>query len=70
MTKHPLKAWRDNRKLSQEALAELLRVKPMTLSRWERGTHLPNKKRWPRIEEVTQIAPSVLVEHVKTEDAQ
>lgn len=71
MEKHPLKAWRDNQGLSQEAAAEKLRVKPMTVSRWERGNHLPNKKHWPKIEETTGIAPSVLVEHVKAgEDSQ
>lgn len=70
MDKHPLKAWRDDRQLSQEAAAELLRVKPMTVSRWERGSHLPNKKHWPKIEEATGIAASRLVEFVKTEAAQ
>lgn len=63
---HPLKAWRDDRKLSQEALADLFQVKTMTVSRWERGEHLPNKKHWAKIEEATGIAPPVLVEHVKT----
>jgi transcriptional regulator with XRE-family HTH domain len=68
MDKHPLKAWRDDNQLSQEAAADLLRVKPMTVSRWERGSHLPNKKHWPRIEEATGIAPSKLVDHVKVSE--
>jgi transcriptional regulator with XRE-family HTH domain len=70
MNKHPLKAWRDDKRLSQEAVAEILRVKPMTVSRWERGSHLPNKKHWIDIEKATGIAPSQLVEFVKTEAAQ
>lgn len=69
MDKHPLKVWRDDKRLSQEAVADLLRVKPMTVSRWERGSHLPNKKHWPKIEETTGIAPSELVGHVKTPEA-
>lgn len=69
MEKHPLKAWRDGQGLSQEAAAEKFCVKPMTVSRWERGNHLPNKKHWTKIEETTGIAPSVLVEHVKTSEA-
>lgn len=69
MEKHPLKAWRDDHGLSQEAAAEKLHVKPMTITRWERGSHLPNKKHWPKIEEATGIAPSVLVDHVKIAEA-
>lgn len=64
---HPLKSWRQRLELSQSEAAEKLGVDVMTVSRWERGNHLPNKKHWPRIAEVTEIAPSVLVEHVKTE---
>jgi len=72
MEKHPLKIWRDEQRLSQEATAELLQVKPMTVSRWERGSHLPNKRHWPKIEETTGIAASRLVEYVvaRTEAAQ
>jgi ribosome-binding protein aMBF1 (putative translation factor) len=71
MNTNPLKAWRDrqNPKISQEKLAEMLGVKAMTVSRWERGGHLPNKKHWPEIEKATGIAPSELVKHVKTPEA-
>lgn len=63
---NPLKAWRDERKLSQVALGKLVGVDGMTISRWERGEHLPRKEQWAKIEEATGIAPSELVSHVKT----
>ncbi len=71
MNTNPLKVWRDRQdpKISQEKLAELIGVRAMTVSRWERGGHLPNKKHWPKIEKATGIAPSQLVEHVKTPEA-
>jgi transcriptional regulator with XRE-family HTH domain len=65
MTTNPIKAWRNVRKLSQEELADLIGVKAMTVSRWERGDHLPRKKHWPKIEEATGIAPSDFISHVK-----
>ena len=68
---NPLKAWRDERKLSQVELGELLGVDGMTVSRWERGDHLPRKKHWAKIEAETGIAPSQLVGHIKQgEEAQ
>lgn len=66
---HPLKSWRDKLKLSQPQAGEKLAVDAMTVSRWERGEHLPHKKHWPKIEEVTGIAPSELVSHVKQAEA-
>lgn len=69
MNTHPLKVWRDKNELSQEAAAERLQVKPMTVSRWERGNHLPNKRQWPVIERVTGITAAELAEHVKTAEA-
>jgi len=68
MDTNPLKVWRNRQtpKISQGKLAELLGVRAMTVSRWERGNHLPNKRHWPKIEEATGIAASDLVEHVKT----
>lgn len=67
---NPIRTWRDEQKLSQEQLGELIGVEAMTVSRWERGDHLPRKRHWPKIEEVTGIAPSQLVPHVKAEAAQ
>lgn len=64
---NPLKAWRGER--TQDEAGELLGVDAMTLSRWERGVHLPRKKHWAKIEEVTGITPSTLVEHMKAEVA-
>ena len=62
---NPLKTWRDERKLSQDEAGRLVGVDAMTFSRWERGVHLPRKNLWPAIEQVTGIAPSELVGHVK-----
>jgi transcriptional regulator with XRE-family HTH domain len=62
---HPLKTWRDSLKISQPEAGEKLGVDAMTVSRWERGEHLPHKKHWQNIETVTGIAPSALVEYVK-----
>lgn len=66
---NPLKEWRDERKLTQVELGRLLGVDGMTVSRWERGDHLPRKKHWPKIEEATGIAPSVLVGHIKSSES-
>lgn len=69
---NPLKMWREGQtpKISQEKLAELVGVKAMTVSRWERGSHLPNKRHWPKIEKTTGLAASQLVQFVKTEATQ
>lgn len=66
---HPLKSWRAGRKLSQPKAGKELGVDAMTVSRWERGEHLPHKRHWSKIEEATGIAPSQLVEHVKADKA-
>lgn len=70
MKQNPLKAWRDNHKLSQMQAAKLIGVPPMTLSRWERGDHFPHRKHWHLIEAATGIAASALVEHVKVGEVQ
>ncbi len=66
---HPLKSWRETQKLTQPEAGERIGVDAMTVSRWERGAHLPHKKHWSRIEKATGIAPSVLVDHVKQSEA-
>jgi transcriptional regulator with XRE-family HTH domain len=63
---NPLKTWRGDR--TQEEACELLGVDAMTLSRWERGVHLPRKKHWNKIEEVTGITPARLAESVKLDE--
>lgn len=68
MDKHPIKVWRDGKALSQEQAGVQLEVDAMTISRWERGEHLPRKKHWTKIEEVTGITPSQLVSGVRQHD--
>jgi len=60
--KHPIRLWREERKLSLEALSETLGVSKMALSRWERGVALPRTKDWPRIAVVTGVTPAQLAE--------
>jgi len=40
----------------------------MTYSRWERGKHLPRKKHWPKIKDVTGITPSQLADFLDVEE--
>lgn len=68
MFENPLKVWRGKQKLSQQELAIELGVKAMTVSRWERGGHMPRKKYWPKIEETTGIVPSQLIGFVQAEE--
>lgn len=69
MKTNPLKTWRDSRQLSQGELAAMIGVKAMTVSRWERGDHFPNKKHWQSIEDTTGIAPSQLIAHMQADGA-
>jgi len=62
---NPLKEWRGDR--TQEEASKLLDVDAMTFSRWERGLHLPRKRHWPKIKDVTGIAPSTLADFVDVE---
>jgi transcriptional regulator with XRE-family HTH domain len=62
---HPFKKWRDGAGLSQVQAAKQIGVNSLTLSRWERGSHLPRKTHWNKIEEVTGITPSTLIPFVK-----
>jgi transcriptional regulator with XRE-family HTH domain len=65
---NPLKQWRGER--TQEEACELLGVDAMTLSRWERGVHLPRKKHWLKIRKVTGITPARLAEALEVEGSQ
>lgn len=42
--------------LTQVALGRCLGVDGMTISRWERGETLPQKRHWPKIKEVTGLS--------------
>lgn len=60
---NPLKQYRDTSEISQEKLGELIGVDGNTIARWERGDHLPQKKFWSKIAEVTGITAAQLVGH-------
>lgn len=66
MDPHPLRAFRDRRKLTQDELARLLGVATMTVSRWERG-RMPWKRYWPVITEKTGVKPSALADYQATQ---
>lgn len=42
--------------LSQIELGRCLGVGGMTVSRWERGETLPQRRHWPKIKEVTGLS--------------
>lgn len=60
---HPLRRFRAERNMSQEALARELGVSVLTVYRWEKGT-MPRRKDWRRIREATGIDPSQFVEAI------
>lgn len=53
---HPLKTYRDERGLTQEALARELGVHSVTVSRWETGERQIDAALLPQISERTGIA--------------
>ena len=61
----PIKQYRAKSGHSQGKLGEMIGVDGNTIARWERGSHLPSKRHWPKIKEVMGITPSTLVEHLK-----
>ncbi len=65
MKKHPLRSFREKLKISQDDLARLLGVKPISISRWERGTRVPARRLWPTIKEKTGIQPAQFVEFTR-----
>lgn len=60
-SKNALSRWRDERRLSQEEVGDLIGVSAMTVSRWERGNHVPRRTLWPKITEKTGLRPSDLL---------
>jgi transcriptional regulator with XRE-family HTH domain len=67
-TKHPLKAYREERGWTLDRMAAELRVKRNTVWRWENG-RMPRASEWERIRNVTGIAPAQLVHFVNTAPA-
>ncbi len=52
---HPLRQFREEQGLSQEALGERLGVTGMTIYRWETGDRLPQRSQWPAIAKLTGL---------------
>lgn len=59
MEVHPLVAYRKQRKMTQNGLAELLNVARVTVARWEGGRKIDDDL-LPRVSERTGIAPGTL----------
>jgi transcriptional regulator with XRE-family HTH domain len=59
--RNALTRWRVERQLSQEEVGDLIGVSAMTVSRWERGNHVPRRTLWPKITEQTGLRPSDLL---------
>ena len=64
MSYHPLRQFRENQdpKLSQEQLAQLIKVTKATVSRWENGERFPERELWPVIKDVTGIGAEEFAE--------
>jgi transcriptional regulator with XRE-family HTH domain len=60
---NPIKAWRRARGKTQEDVALMLDVEPMTISRWERGESVPRPKTLRIIKRKMGIAPEVIIKH-------
>lgn len=52
---HPLVKVRSDLGLTQEALGVAVGVDGMTVSRWERGESLPQRRFWQKLESVTGL---------------
>ena len=50
-----LRQRRDELELTQEALGEMVGVDGMTVSRWERGESLPQRRFWPKLTQLTGL---------------
>lgn len=58
---HPLKKYREDNALTQEALAKSLGVAPLTVWRWENGKRTPRMRDLPMISEKTGLTgPEIL----------
>lgn len=57
-----IKDARERLGLSQVGLGRKLAVNALTVSRWERGANLPQRKHWPKIKDVLGIELAVVAE--------
>lgn len=64
-----LRQRRDELKMSQEDLGAAVGVDGMTVSRWERGESLPQRRHWPKLLEVTSLSIVDLLEGSDAENA-
>ena len=69
MTLNRLRKRRDELKLSQGELGAAVGVDGMTVSRWERGESLPQRRFWPKLVEITGL-PIADIITVSTEPAE
>lgn len=60
VSNHPLKAYRDHRGQTQDALAKELGVSSITVSRWETGMRKIDRKKLSDISQRTGIPKRVL----------
>lgn len=60
VSNHPLKAYRDQRHQTQDALAKELGVSSITVSRWETGMRKIDRKKLSDISQRTGIPKRVL----------
>lgn len=58
---HPLRAWRDEHRLTQAAAAKLVRVHPLTWLKWEKGQHPPITKHLLALTRLTGIETGKLL---------
>lgn len=62
MLNENLKRYRQEKSLTQEAVAEKLHVVRQTVSRWEKGVSVPDAETLARIAELYQVDMSQLLE--------
>ncbi len=65
-----LRKRRDELSLSQEALGAAVGVEGMTVSRWERGESLPQRRFWPKLMEITGLPIADLLSLPQAETAE
>lgn len=58
-----LKSYRKARKLSQGELADLLKISPQSISKWECGTSMPDVEKLCRLSEIFNVTIDTLIGH-------